>query len=534
MANLLTGDDANFDVTKGAWDSNVNTVEDRVTTPVQAGAGALRLTRSATGGFTAFSDFETVTPGLFYVGSAWARTAVTTRLCQAFLYWYDASDVFIELTNGGFIFDTTTYQYVQVTGSAPGNAAKCRLVIGWANSAVSEIHYIDTVSIEDTAPTTGGNEEIFTATTTWLCPSVASHGYDVTEVLAECWAGGGGGGTGNVINGGGGGGGGGAYARSTLTVVPGTLYTVTVGLGGANGAPGVVGGDSWFSSAATILAKGGGPGIGSGGGGAGGTVAASIGTFKFAGGAGGPGSATEGGAGGGGAGDANAGTAGGDGANPGIGGAADGGNGGNGGTVASGGLIGNVRGGGGGGGAAILTGAQFGARGEVRLNPTKFGVTSTATTEHVCSISRALSAARTANVITEHVTSLGPKVITKAPFNAETEHVMSQQKVITKAPFEAVTEHVTDFNRQLLASREFDVVTEHVTSFSRALVVSREFDVTTEHVMDFGKIVQYVRTFTVTTEHVVSARIELDIEDLPTSGGGPTIIKKFFPVIDDF
>ncbi|MCB0790077.1 MAG: hypothetical protein KDB75_12280, partial [Flavobacteriales bacterium] len=75
----------------------------------------------------------------------------------------------------------------------------------------------------------------------------------VTEVTVECW-GGGGRGASRTSNGRGGGGGGGAYASSIIPVVPGNTYTVTVG----NGSSGTgAGGDSWFGTSTTILAKGG-------------------------------------------------------------------------------------------------------------------------------------------------------------------------------------------------------------------------------------------------------------------------------------
>lgn len=89
--------------------------------------------------------------------------------------------------------------------------------------------------------------QTFTTTGTWTAPA------GVTSVQAECWGGGGNGGgagsSGNAV-GSGGGGGGGAYAKKQLTVVPGNVYTVTVGTGGAPG------GDTWFSTALTVLAKG--------------------------------------------------------------------------------------------------------------------------------------------------------------------------------------------------------------------------------------------------------------------------------------
>jgi len=105
----------------------------------------------------------------------------------------------------------------------------------------------------------------------------------VTQVTVECWGGGGRGGV-RTSNGQGGGGGGGAYARSVLTVTPSTSFTVTVG-GGSNSTS--AGGDTWFGTAATILAKGGEScGNNTTTGATGGPAAASIGTFKFSGGSG--------------------------------------------------------------------------------------------------------------------------------------------------------------------------------------------------------------------------------------------------------
>ncbi len=81
----------------------------------------------------------------------------------------------------------------------------------------------------------------------------------VTSIQVEAWGGGGAGGgaTGNP-SGGGGGAGGGYVKNTSLTVIPGTTYTVTVGTGGlgSTGAGGA-GNSSWFGSTATLLAVGG-------------------------------------------------------------------------------------------------------------------------------------------------------------------------------------------------------------------------------------------------------------------------------------
>jgi hyaluronate lyase len=155
----------------------------------------------------------------------------------------------------------------------------------------------------------------FGASTTWVCPA------NVTAVQVECWGAGGAGGSaykpvsGNAF---GGGGAGGAYAKkNSVSVVPGTSYTISIGEGGVSAiSPSlttVSGGDSWFGSgsATYCLAKGGSGGqsvissgsgiVGSGGVG---SSADSVGDLFFAGGNGlaGQGSPINTGGGGGGSG----------------------------------------------------------------------------------------------------------------------------------------------------------------------------------------------------------------------------------------
>jgi hypothetical protein len=114
----------------------------------------------------------------------------------------------------------------------------------------------------------GQSPEVFSTAGafTWTCPT------GVTSVTVECWgAGGAGGAATNVATRAGGGGGGGSYVTNTLTVVPGTIYNITVGAGGltpstaAVTAFGLSGGKSEFSGAGitTITASG---GTGGGGG----------------------------------------------------------------------------------------------------------------------------------------------------------------------------------------------------------------------------------------------------------------------------
>jgi hypothetical protein len=111
--------------------------------------------------------------------------------------------------------------------------------------------------------TTGTSIQTFstTGTTSWTAPA------GVTSVSYLVVAGGGGGGGYGGDNVGGGGGGAGGMRTGTLTVNPGTTYTVTVGAGGG---PGTIGSDSVFSSiTSTGGGRGGQPAGGNGGSGGG-------------------------------------------------------------------------------------------------------------------------------------------------------------------------------------------------------------------------------------------------------------------------
>lgn len=134
--------------------------------------------------------------------------------------------------------------------------------------------------------------QTFTTTGTWVCPQ------GVYFVIAECWGGGGSGGLAGATFAATGGGGGAYSFKGNIPVVPGTSYTVTVGVRGLSqsvaNTNGNTGNDSWFSTTGTVLAKG---GIGGNQGtspasAAGGDSAASVGDVKFAGGASGTGTST--------------------------------------------------------------------------------------------------------------------------------------------------------------------------------------------------------------------------------------------------
>ena len=224
-------------------------------------------------------------------------------------------------------------------------------------------------------PSTPGTATTFTNSTNWVAPT------NLSAVQVEAWGAGGAGGSAVKTtdkNAFAGGGAGGAYAKMNFVpVIPGSNYTVAVGLGGVSAVSpsltNVPGGDSWFGSgsATNCLAKGGAGGetlinvgtntlVGSGGVG---SPSGSMGDVVFAGGSGAAGQgsaatpvASTGGGGGGSAGTNSAGIA----ATNYVGATsvAGGGVGGNGATNNANGLPGLSPGGGGGGARGSQTNTQ--------------------------------------------------------------------------------------------------------------------------------------------------------------------------------
>lgn len=203
----------------------------------------------------------------------------------------------------------------------------------------------------------------------------------VTEITVQVWGGGGKGGTTTGNNNYCGGGGGGAYSSSILSVTAGTSYTFTVGNGSTTTAPG---GDSWFGSATTVMAKGGNSvanntlnGV------TGGAASSGFGSVKFSGGNGGNGLGNPTRLGGGGGSSAGSAANGNNGAGQTPGAApANGGAGGTGGSNNGNGQQGLIPGGGGGGAATQNSGSNnggAGANGQVKITWSIGGCTPPAT-----------------------------------------------------------------------------------------------------------------------------------------------------------
>ena len=151
-------------------------------------------------------------------------------------------------TEGTATYGSATDLWGTTWTAAQINAANFGVVLS-ATSTNSRTAYVDYMQVT-VAYTYGGEATYTTAGTyTWTAPT------GVTSVTVEVWGGGGKGGT-RTTQYAGGGGGGGAYSKSTVSVTPGTGYTVVVGAGATTTS---AGGDSYFvaCSSGNVCAKGG-------------------------------------------------------------------------------------------------------------------------------------------------------------------------------------------------------------------------------------------------------------------------------------
>ncbi len=145
------GNAGTFDTDINNW-SGSNATLARVTTPVQAGAGALRLTATAgadmSAGPTASAAFMTpVVPGQTVHVEAYTRTASVARSARIDIQWYDASAVLLSTTTGTASNNSTSYALREVSGVAPASAAYYRPRVYVVAAAAAEIHYFDTIKV---------------------------------------------------------------------------------------------------------------------------------------------------------------------------------------------------------------------------------------------------------------------------------------------------------------------------------------------------------------------------------------------------
>ncbi len=147
-------------------------------------------------------------------------------------------------------------------GPVPASLQKYVLVYTDGNNNVVGACYGGAGSTTSTTTSTGSSVikhfGVITASGNWTVPA------GVSRIEVEVWGGGGGGGGAMPVGGYTVGGGGGAYGMDTFDVVPGTVYSVTIGPGGAggvsSGSSGLPGSNGGTTSFGTLISAGGGIG----------------------------------------------------------------------------------------------------------------------------------------------------------------------------------------------------------------------------------------------------------------------------------
>lgn len=149
MSTLL--DNGTFDTNTTGWTAGPTTTIARVTNPVHAGAGSLRLTRgTGTGDVSAYypsgSDYMSVTAYETYTAYAYMGMS-TPRSAQIQIEWYTAGGTPISTsTSGSVTTSAISWTLVAFNGvTAPAGAAAARVRVKLLALAQAEVQYVDDV-----------------------------------------------------------------------------------------------------------------------------------------------------------------------------------------------------------------------------------------------------------------------------------------------------------------------------------------------------------------------------------------------------
>lgn len=140
------------------WTALTNCSVSRVTTPVNAGSGALQLSSTAAGTIEAITatglSGVPVVPGTTYTAKTFARNAASIRTPYTAIRWYDNTGAVIS-TQQGANGSGSTSNFIngsEANFTAPINAAYAAIIAGFAaTGGAAELHYIDSVSFTETS-----------------------------------------------------------------------------------------------------------------------------------------------------------------------------------------------------------------------------------------------------------------------------------------------------------------------------------------------------------------------------------------------
>ena len=153
LTNLLSGDQATFDISTGGWVGSAATVS-LVPTPVQSGTGALEVTSTGATEMAAAQGSGTTawtpaTPGQVYAATAWVRAGTTARNADAMVTFRSSTGASLGSAWGQFSPDQTGgwTQTVPAVGIAPPGTAYAEMAVFFYGAVTGESHYIDTAAL---------------------------------------------------------------------------------------------------------------------------------------------------------------------------------------------------------------------------------------------------------------------------------------------------------------------------------------------------------------------------------------------------
>ncbi len=160
IANLLTYNQSTIETDTSGWSANANCTITRVTTVFEQGAAALSLSSTASGDMSATTSTggsgAPVTAGQMYTATASLRAAASPRSCRMDIRWYDGAGALLSTSTGSAVADTATgFTRITVSAAAPGSATYAAvLVTVLATGAAAEIHYVDSIQLEQAGAAT--------------------------------------------------------------------------------------------------------------------------------------------------------------------------------------------------------------------------------------------------------------------------------------------------------------------------------------------------------------------------------------------
>lgn len=155
--NRLTTNESSIETDATGWSAGTNTpTVARTTGQFLDGAAALSLTAAGVGGMSVLlAAPEAVTVGRSFTARAWFKTAVTARSVRVDILWLNAASTVIATTTGSVVTDATAvWTEASAVGVAPALAVYARPELVVVTTAAAEIHYIDVVTLAETADVT--------------------------------------------------------------------------------------------------------------------------------------------------------------------------------------------------------------------------------------------------------------------------------------------------------------------------------------------------------------------------------------------